>query len=122
MQFASHTVLEAVHTGVRHSLVAAVRSSTDRRCDALTLQWRQDHMAANFDMRKGRVQVEWFRGAKTNVCYNALDRWVAAGRGQQVTPRTLFPVPPTAAMPNQCMRDRLTRMPLESGRLSSPQP
>jgi len=43
-------------------------------------------MAANFDMRKGRVQVEWFRGAKTNVCYNALDRWVAAGRGQQVTP------------------------------------
>ena len=41
-------------------------------------------MAANFDMRKGRVKVEWFRGARTNVCYNALDRWVEAGRGQQV--------------------------------------
>ena len=41
-------------------------------------------MSANFDIRKGRIQIEWFRGAKTNVCYNALDRWVAAGRGQQV--------------------------------------
>ena len=63
-------------------------------------------MTANFDMRKGRVQVEWFRGAKTNVCYNALDRWVAAGRGQQVTLLTLIPVSPTAAMAVCCHRSR----------------
>ena len=48
------------------------------------MQWQHDHMHSNFDMRKGRVYAEWFRGAKTNVCYNALDRWVEAGRGQQV--------------------------------------
>ena len=26
----------------------------------------------------------WFRGAETNTCFNALDRHVAAGRGEQV--------------------------------------
>jgi propionyl-CoA synthetase len=26
----------------------------------------------------------WFRGAETNTCYNALDRHVKAGRGDQV--------------------------------------
>ena len=41
-------------------------------------------MHENFDMRKGRVFAEWFKGSKTNVCYNALDRWVEKGRGQQV--------------------------------------
>ena len=25
----------------------------------------------------------WFVGAETNTCYNALDRWVEAGRGSQ---------------------------------------
>ena len=28
----------------------------------------------NFDIRKGRVFHEWFRGGVTNVCYNAVDR------------------------------------------------
>jgi acetyl-CoA synthetase len=28
----------------------------------------------NFDIRKGKVFHEWFRGGVTNVCYNAIDR------------------------------------------------
>jgi acetyl-CoA synthetase len=31
----------------------------------------------NFDVRKGRVFHEWFRGGVTNVCYNAIDRHLA---------------------------------------------
>ncbi|VEL06596.1 unnamed protein product [Protopolystoma xenopodis] len=28
----------------------------------------------NFDIRKGKISVEWFAGGKTNMCFNALDR------------------------------------------------
>lgn len=28
----------------------------------------------NFDATKGRIFIEWMKGAKTNVCYNLLDR------------------------------------------------
>eukprot|EP00871_Galdieria_phlegrea_P003885 jgi/Galph1/4498/GphlegSOOS_G3179.1 len=38
----------------------------------------------NFDVRKGPIFVEWFKGGKTNMCYNALDRHVEAGYGDQV--------------------------------------
>ncbi|KAH7332178.1 hypothetical protein KP509_20G073600 [Ceratopteris richardii] len=38
----------------------------------------------NFDVRKGPVKVEWFKGGKTNICYNALDRHVHAGKGDQI--------------------------------------
>eukprot|EP00887_Chlorella_sp_A99_P006499 scaffold3.g6499.t1 len=38
----------------------------------------------NLDLNKGNVFIEWFKGAQTNVCYNALDRHVAAGRGDDV--------------------------------------
>lgn len=38
----------------------------------------------NFDIRKGPVNVEWFKGGRTNICYNALDRHVQAGKGDQV--------------------------------------
>ncbi|MCO5608710.1 hypothetical protein L7F22_062925 [Adiantum nelumboides] len=37
----------------------------------------------NFDVTKGPISVEWFRGGYTNVCYNALDRHVLAGKGEQ---------------------------------------
>jgi acetyl-CoA synthetase len=46
-------------------------------------RWVPDHHRYNFDMRKGPISIEWFRGAQTNICYNALDRWVEAGRGNQ---------------------------------------
>ncbi|BFI33724.1 hypothetical protein AXG93_1793s1250 [Marchantia polymorpha subsp. ruderalis] len=38
----------------------------------------------NFDVRKGPIKVEWFKGGKTNICYNALDRHVEAGRANDV--------------------------------------
>jgi acetyl-CoA synthetase len=38
----------------------------------------------NFDVDKGNVSAEFFIGAKTNVCYNCLDRHVAAGHGDRV--------------------------------------
>ncbi|MCK9462752.1 MAG: acetate--CoA ligase [Proteobacteria bacterium] len=40
-------------------------------------------MDYNFDMSKGRVKIEWFRGGKTNISYNCLDRHLAK-RGDQV--------------------------------------
>jgi acetyl-CoA synthetase len=36
---------------------------------------------SNFDVRKGPIVTEWFKGGKTNVAYNCLDQHVAAGRG-----------------------------------------
>lgn len=38
----------------------------------------------NFDIREGPIRVEWFKGGKTNICYNALDRHVQAGKGDDV--------------------------------------
>lgn len=39
---------------------------------------------ANLDLTKGPVFVEWFKGGYTNICYNAVDRHVAAGRGDDM--------------------------------------
>lgn len=33
-------------------------------------------MEYNLDTSKGPVSITWFKGAKTNVTYNALDRYV----------------------------------------------
>ncbi|KAL4235612.1 Acetyl-coenzyme A synthetase [Mactra antiquata] len=38
----------------------------------------------NFDVRNGPIYIKWMQGAKTNVCYNALDRHVANGLGDKV--------------------------------------
>lgn len=35
-------------------------------------------LAWNFDRRKGKVFVEWFKDGVTNICYNAVDRHAAA--------------------------------------------
>lgn len=43
------------------------------------MQWDEEHINYNFDVRKGPISVEWFKGGTTNICYNALDRHVAAG-------------------------------------------
>jgi acetyl-CoA synthetase len=48
------------------------------------LQWDAQHHTCNFDLRNGPIFVNWFKGGRTNVTYNCLDRWVAAGRGNQV--------------------------------------
>ncbi|KAL9656384.1 hypothetical protein ABK040_005150 [Willaertia magna] len=38
----------------------------------------------NLDLRKGKVYIEWFKNAITNVCYNAVDRHVLNGNGDRV--------------------------------------
>lgn len=38
----------------------------------------------NIDVRKGKVFIEWLKGASTNICYNALDRNVQNGHGEQI--------------------------------------
>ncbi|GAX78749.1 hypothetical protein CEUSTIGMA_g6186.t1 [Chlamydomonas eustigma] len=51
-------------------------------------KWAEDHFDYNFDVRKGPVFVNFFKGGVTNICYNALDRHVAEGHG--ATPCLLF--------------------------------
>ena len=41
-------------------------------------------VSSNFDKTKGKVYSDWFQGGKTNLCYNALDRHVEAGKGSQI--------------------------------------
>lgn len=41
-------------------------------------------MAWNFDPTAGPVYAHWWKGGRTNICYNALDVHVAAGRGADV--------------------------------------
>eukprot|EP00076_Gallus_gallus_P028567 XP_015152277.1 acetyl-coenzyme A synthetase, cytoplasmic isoform X3 [Gallus gallus] len=40
--------------------------------------WKQQHsgpfLRYNFDVTKGKIFIEWMKGAKTNICYNLLDR------------------------------------------------
>ena len=38
----------------------------------------------NFDHRKGPIKSEWFVGGELNACYNCVDKWVAAGKGDDV--------------------------------------
>jgi acetyl-CoA synthetase len=39
-------------------------------------------MDYNYDLTKGRIKIEWFRGAKTNITYNCLDRHLASRADQ----------------------------------------
>ncbi|XP_060595666.1 acetyl-coenzyme A synthetase, cytoplasmic-like isoform X2 [Ruditapes philippinarum] len=38
----------------------------------------------NFDVRNGPIYIKWMEGAKTNLCYNAVDRHVANNLGDRV--------------------------------------
>ena len=40
--------------------------------------------SANLHKSKGKVEIEWFAGGKTNICYNSLDRHVLAGHGDNI--------------------------------------
>jgi acetyl-CoA synthetase len=46
-------------------------------------QWSPKHVSWNFDTRKGPIRAEFFKGATTNICHNALDRHVLAGNGDR---------------------------------------
>ena len=55
---------------------------------AKQFHWQQPPTGAfheyNFDASKGKIFIEWMKGAKTNMAYNCLDRHVEAGHGDQV--------------------------------------
>lgn len=38
----------------------------------------------NFDPTKGAIYVEWMKGARTNICYNAVDRIIEQGKGDKI--------------------------------------
>lgn len=46
--------------------------------------WDQPVVSANFKASEGNVFSRWFAGGATNICYNCLDRHVAAGHGDQI--------------------------------------
>jgi len=41
-------------------------------------------VSSNFDSSAGTVFTSWFKGGKTNICFNAIDRHVTAGHGDQI--------------------------------------
>ncbi|KAL8576516.1 Acetyl-coenzyme A synthetase, cytoplasmic [Nucella lapillus] len=43
-----------------------------------------DFLEYNFDVRKGPISIKWMAGAKTNICYNVLDRNVEKGLGNKI--------------------------------------
>lgn len=47
------------------------------------LQWEDQHWEENFNLDEGDIAVKWFKGGKTNIAYNCLDRHVKEGRGDQ---------------------------------------
>ncbi|XP_060172379.1 acetyl-coenzyme A synthetase, chloroplastic/glyoxysomal-like isoform X2 [Lycium barbarum] len=47
-------------------------------------RWGQTVYTDNLDIRKGKVNIEWFKGGKTNICYNCLDRNIDAGNGDKI--------------------------------------
>ncbi|KAG6476917.1 acetyl-coenzyme A synthetase, chloroplastic/glyoxysomal-like [Zingiber officinale] len=47
-------------------------------------KWDLEVYSENIDVRKGSIKFEWFKGASTNISYNALDRNIEAGNGGKV--------------------------------------
>ncbi|KAK3013718.1 hypothetical protein RJ639_008426 [Escallonia herrerae] len=51
--------------------------------------WKQkwvEHQvySENLDIRKGNINIEWFKGGTTNICYNCLDRNIESGNGDRI--------------------------------------
>lgn len=49
-----------------------------------TIPSEKDFLKYNFDPTKGAIFVEWMKGAKTNICYNAVDRIIEQGKGNKI--------------------------------------
>ncbi|TVU14667.1 hypothetical protein EJB05_38150, partial [Eragrostis curvula] len=48
-------------------------------------KWNPDEVCSeNLDVTKGPIKIEWFKGGKTNICYNAVDHNVEAGNGEKI--------------------------------------
>ncbi|DBB10482.1 TPA: hypothetical protein ACH3X3_002023 [Trebouxia sp. C0006] len=46
-------------------------------------KFEKQHVKSNFNRDNGKIEMEFFRGGKTNIAYNCLDRHVKDGRGDQ---------------------------------------
>lgn len=44
----------------------------------------KDFLNYNFDPTKKAIFIEWMKGAKTNICYNAIDRIIEQGKGDKI--------------------------------------
>mmetsp|Transcript_37029 Transcript_37029/g.147756 ORF Transcript_37029/g.147756 Transcript_37029/m.147756 type:complete len:738 (-) Transcript_37029:2234-4447(-) len=56
---------------------------------ARSFHWKEDFPSAtaltyNFDLNVGPIDINWFKGGKTNICYNAVDRQIENGLGTKV--------------------------------------
>ncbi|RVX06828.1 Acetyl-coenzyme A synthetase, chloroplastic/glyoxysomal [Vitis vinifera] len=47
-------------------------------------KWSQPVCSENLDVRNGNIKIEWFKGGRTNICYNCLDRNIESGNGGKV--------------------------------------
>lgn len=47
-------------------------------------EWTNKFLDYNFDCNKGKIYIKWMEGAKTNICYNCLDRHVLSGNGDKI--------------------------------------
>ena len=70
------------HASPHHSKVVLI--STMHHSKYLSMQWDDKHMSFNFDIRAGPIKIEWFKGGKTNIAYNCLDRNIERGLGQEL--------------------------------------
>ena len=57
-------------------LASSAASEAWSLCPVFHVQCDEQHISHNFDVRKGRIFTEFFKGGKTNVAYNCLDRFV----------------------------------------------
>ncbi|HWD60278.1 MAG TPA: acetyl-coenzyme A synthetase N-terminal domain-containing protein, partial [Stellaceae bacterium] len=89
------------------------RRSLDRREEF----WAEAAEAIDWETRWDRVLDDekppfyrWFAGGRLNTCWNALDRHVAAGRGERVALIYDSPVTDTvASLTYRALRDRVAR-------------
>ncbi|KAL7613177.1 hypothetical protein Lser_V15G07911 [Lactuca serriola] len=47
-------------------------------------KWDQQVYSENLDIRKGKIDIEWFKGGITNICYNCLDKNIESGNGDKI--------------------------------------
>ncbi|KAL4563771.1 hypothetical protein LXL04_027816 [Taraxacum kok-saghyz] len=50
----------------------------------LKKKWGEQVYSENFDIRKGNINIEWFKGGITNICYNCLDKNIESGNGDKI--------------------------------------
>lgn len=47
-------------------------------------KWGQQVYSENIDVTKGNINIEWFKGGITNICYNCLDKNIDSGNGNKI--------------------------------------